>query len=647
MPTVGQTHHLKLGNEYLIIRPNSYTKRPAPTFGARIATGDPDYNNLSIWQHWVQSCWVGGVGESEWVDDAMYHKGVGINVTEHERATLARDLWQPATPATYKWDTEGAASAGDFRFHVFNGRLYCVWIGDGTVVSRLYRFDGSLPGWERVTIGVANFVINAIANFDGKLFIAGYNLSNGNPLLRYTAGTGLSPTWSANPDAHLGAVDTKKITAMAVYAQKLYIAYGTSIVRMKDDQKWDGNTVFYKVNQNSGSNAIIQFETHLGFLYMLSSNGHIHRTDGNNSFDIWSWDGQTNGTGLRSYDGKLFVTTYEYAENSSKGVGVIYQFTGSAVTELKRFGDPDRATRTGRMLVWNRKLYYGAGNLFGYQNGFGVACYDAAEDGHSIFAANTDTATTYPDASGTGDDWFVSDLVVFGKYMYVSVKKFGIFRVPITPIATNLTYKTDATAANGGWITSSMYNAGTPGLLKLWRKATVFIDLPTSDAKFKLQYSTVEGDGGWTDCSTEQSGPSPADGQYVFYLNNVISTRMRYRIWMRTTNSTVTPVLRGVVFAYLPQPEPNWMWSFTIPVTDKWELMDDTTEVKNTATLIAYLDTLYRTQQLVSFTDADGSVWATNGPGVLVYDYQVVYYDITNPREADVRVTLLEAVESY
>jgi hypothetical protein len=99
--------------------------------------------------------------------------------------------------------------------------------------------------------------------------------------------------------------------------------------------------------------------------------------------------------------------------------------------------------------------------------------------------------------------------------------------------------------------------------------------------------------------------------------------------------------------AYLPQPEPNWKWSFTVPVADKWELMDGTTETKSTHTLIAYLEGLFRGQDLVTFTDVDGTVWATNGPGTLVYDLNTVYYDVDGVREADIRITLLEAVETY
>ena len=50
----------------------------------------------------------------------------------------------------------------------------------------------------------------------------------------------------------------------------------------------------------------------------------------------------------------------------------------------------------------------------------------------------------------------------------------------------------------------------------------------------------------------------------------------------------------------------------------------------------------------MTFTDIDGEPWASGGqPGALVYDINVVHYDIEQPREADVRITLLETVETY
>ena len=51
MPGVGTTHHISLGGHYYLLKPASYQKRVAPQFGARFTTGDPDYNNLSFWQH--------------------------------------------------------------------------------------------------------------------------------------------------------------------------------------------------------------------------------------------------------------------------------------------------------------------------------------------------------------------------------------------------------------------------------------------------------------------------------------------------------------------------------------------------------------------------------------------------------------------
>jgi hypothetical protein len=639
MPSVGTTHHIKLGNEFLIIRPNSYQKMPAPTFGARITTGDPDYNNLSIWQHWVQKCWVGGMGADAWVDDAMFKDAVGVDSTVHEKVTLSRQLKRGAGA---NWNLGGSTEVVKQSFAVYKGVLYVLVTRDSpgdTGDSRLYSYNTTSQAWTSISMPGSSFLARCITSFDGKLFVGGVQTSGTDVPKLYWATT--PGTW--NTVANPAGVPIQGIFSMRVYNTKLYVAYNTQVWRLKDNEAWDGSTVFYKVNANSGSNYIAAMETHLGFLYMLSQNGHLHRTDGNNTFDIWSWDGQTAGVSLRSYDGKLFVGTYEYTDTADVGYGVLYQFTGAAVTELKRWGVSGKSTSIGQMTVYGRRLFYGASSLFGVRGGFGIACYDSVEDGHSIFAINDDTAT-YSDPSGIGRDWLVDDVIVFGGKMFCLVRGWGVFFTEdsFKDVDNGLAQYT--TSTTGGVVTSSLYDGGTPGLQKMWRKVTIYADLPTNTS-MTVSYS-VNGGTSWV-AFTTATGPGPADGQFTYYLNNIISTRFQYRIALKTTAEAASPVLRGVSVSYLPQPEPNWMWTFTVPVADNWELMDETIEVKNTNTLIAYLEGLFRSQQLVTFIDLDGVQWATNGPGVLIYDLNTVHYDVEQPREADVRVTLLEAVETY
>jgi hypothetical protein len=657
MPGVGTTHHIKLGSEYLIVRPNTYQKSPAPTFGARISTGDPDYNNLSIWQHWVQKCWVGGMGADEWVDDAMYKDAVGLDTTQHEVSRLARHLVRTSSAGTggANWDRVKGG-----RFIVWKNYLFCLVMRDSTATSGddslLYRYDAAGNSWTSVYLPGNSFYARAITTFDGKLMIAGTQTSTGSNAAALYWYAGINPNssgdWTkvANPAGLTSAAQV--ITAMRVYNSKLYVCYNTHVWRMKDtfDKSgataadiWDGNTEFYKVNANSGSNAIVVMETHLGFLYMLSSNGHLHRTDGNNTFDIWSWDGQTYGVSLRSYDGKLFVGTYEYTDTADIGYGVLYQFTGAAVTELKRWGVTGRATTIGQMVVYGRRLYYGAAGLFGVRGGFGIACYDSVEDGHSIYSIND--SPTYGDTDGKGTSWIVDDVFVFGGKMFCFVRGHGVFYSEDSFKDIDNGRAQFTTSTLGGVLTSSMYDGGTPGLEKLWRRITVWCDLPVATT-MTVAYST---DGGfsWVP-SAAVAGPSPAGGQHNFYLNNVRSTRFQYRITLKSTDERYSPALRAISVSYLPQPEPNWSWSFVVPVADTWELLDGTDEDKNTNALLDYLEGLFRSQQLVTFTDIDGKVWSADGrPGALVYDMNIVHYDVENPREADVRITLLETVEQY
>lgn len=637
---VGTTHHVRLGGVDLIIRPNSFTKSAAPTFGARISTGDPDYNNLSIWQHWVQKCWVGGMGEDEWVDDAMYDTATGLDTTRHEGLRLARQLKRGSGS---NWAMGGSTGVEGYKFHVHNNRLYCLVTVSGAD-SRLYVYTQGTESWAGVTMPGAEFYARCIVSFDGKLLVGGVNKTpNPDVPAIYYATTPGSWTTMTNPTGFLSTVG---VTAMKVYNRKLYCSYGTQIFRMNDDQTWDGTTVFYKTNATGDSNYVSAMEVHLGFLYMLSQNGHLHRTDGNNTFDIWSWDGQTNGVSLRSYDGKLFVGTYEWADTTDIGYGVLYQFTGAAVTELKRWGRDTKATSIGNMMVYGRRLYYGASSLLGVRNGFGVAVYDAVEDAHSIFAINDDTAT-YADSTGVGTHWLVDDVIVFAGKLFCTARTHGVFFTEDTFQDVRLNRAQFTTSTTGGVLTSSTYDAGTPGLLKLWRKAVVHCTVP-ANTSIRFHYST-NGGTTWTDTAT-QSGPSPSSGRYTFFFENVRSTQFTYKLTLKSTDETVSPSVRAVVISYLPQPEPNWQWTFTVPFADKWLLLDGTEETLDANDLINFFAAKFRDQLLVTFTEPNGTVWNSTGHGVLIYDMSIVYYDIDVPGgglEGDIRFTLLEVVEAY
>jgi len=136
--------------------------------------------------------------------------------------------------------------------------------------------------------------------------------------------------------------------------------------------------------------------------------------------------------------------------------------------------------------------------------------------------------------------------------------------------------------------------------------------------------------------------------RFNFYLQNKISTSLKLRFTLRSTSNTVTPVIFGWVVSYLPMPDPNWMWSFTIVLSESQTLLDNSVDTVNTESEIAYLEGLFRTKQLTSFTEADGTRWEGTGqPGVLVYDITTNLRDLTQPLEGEVTITLLEAVESY
>jgi len=325
------------------------------------------------------------------------------------------------------------------------------------------------------------------------------------------------------------------------------------------------------------------------------------------------------------------------------------------MTQLKRWGETTNSTWIGNMIVYDRQLWYGASNGLGFAGAtnpvFGVVAYDPIEDSHCIVATNAN-ATAYARGAAPYTNWIVDDQCFFGGQLFVFVRGHGGFRTPYQSrdrqrgIRRYDTTRADTTLAslNGGWLTSSTYDAGTAGMLKMWRKITVDCETPSSTG-IVVDYSLDNGQT-WTTAGTV-SGQIQRK-RFSFYLQNQISTSVKLRFTLRSTVNTATPVIFGWVVSYLPMPDPNWMWSFTIVLSESQTLLDDTVDAVSTEAEIAFLEGLFRSKQLVSFTEADGTRWESTGqPGVLVYDITTNLRDLTQPLEGEVTVTLLEAVESY
>ncbi len=654
MAAVGVTHHVKIGNDYFLIKPGTYRKRTAPMFGPRFTTGDPDYNNLSFWQHWVQRCWIGGFDAPEWQDEAMFDKSVGVDTSYHEVLLLARDLGGSnanRVAANYNLSQE---SNVDHTRHFFTWAgsaaaegLYCLSMDSasgGANDARLFRFNGT--AWVQVNSFTRD--CRSFARWNTKVY---FGTSTGN--LRKMTGSPGSESF-ADVAKPAGKTDTPR--AMRFWRGQLWVGFGDELWRMNRDETWDGSTAFYTgadVTQYSG------FEPHLGFLYISTSNGHILRTDGNNTFDMWSMESGTQITSIRSFDGRLFVACKDPLEGSSASEAVLYQFTGAAVTELKRLGRIGVESTFGRLRALGGKLLMGAPSLFGFETGFGVTMYDPVEDSYHIFASNRDNATY---AGGTEQvKWCVDDVIWFQNYLWVSVRGHGVFRTKYTVRdVQDLQATYDNTTAggvypNGGWLESSDFDAGTPGLRKLWNAVVVDIDLPTTDTTVRLDYS-IDGGDTWTTVATATKTGAAQRYQKTFRLGGaaggIYAARFKYRLVLKTTNAQYSPAVRGVSVRYLPVPDPNWIWEMTLVLSDKQTLLDGTLDTPNNTNKLAALQTAFRAQSLTTFTDVDGTQWEVGGdPGVLIQSLDVSrpFLDASSKGalEGEVRIVLAEAVEDY
>lgn len=664
MPDSDLTHAVRLGANWYLVKPGSYRRRPAPMFGARFTTGDPDWNNLSMWQHWVQRTWIGGFDASEWQDEAMYDKAVGIDTSYPEILLLARDLGPNGVGgerSTDNWDLDGNVRIHEF--FIWNGvdntgrsDLYVLTHNNAGGNAYLHRWVNSTTDWTLVHT-FTSMEVKSVAEWRRRMYF-GTNGAN----LTIMAGEPGSETFStvAKP---AGVTDLPYM--MKGFRERLYVGFGNDIWRMKPDGSWDGSTVFYEA---AGVDFLVSADEHLGFLYMASNNGHILRTDGNNTFDMWKMESGSVPHSIRSFDGRLFIATQDPLEGTDASEAVLYQFSGAAVTELKRFGDPGVEMNLGRLRAIGGRLMFGAPSLMGFEDGFGLTMYDPVEDSYHIFASSRQVASQYP--GGTEQkNWIVDDVIWTRDYLWCAVRGYGVFRAryQVRDVERELAvYHNDPDGTpeapqNTGFLESSEFDAGTPGLLKLWNAIIVDADLPSTDTLIYIDYS-LDGGETWvlaqmiekTGAATRYRVVIPLDAQN----GGIYNTTFKYRVRLRTTDDTKSPAVRGIIVRYLPVPEPSWMWDMTLVLSEDQELLDGSAQSPNNVTKLAALDDAYRDQQLIFFEDIDGTRWADNDtgndlPGVLIHSMERRVPIVTanasghDDIESEINITLLEAIEHY
>lgn len=647
--TVPGTHHIRLKDSTaytamamtpdetaFLIKPYSYRRSNAPQFGARFSSGDPDYNSLTFWQHWAQNCWIGGLGQDNWQDDSMFDEAVGVDTSLHDRVQLSRDL----TQGDASWLVDNKKN--DREFKVYNEELYAMQINhlpsqaDPDANGKLYKYVQGSDTWALEETFTGEYC-RSIQVFHGELIVA-TDVS-----LHRFDGT----TWNtvAFPVGQAGAV-----YAMESYRERLYVAFGVAspavahIWRLKTDWTWDGTTHFF---ESVGLGAFVtSLKVHLGYLYMMTEYASVLRSDGNNTFEIWNFGAEARAGALESYDGRLYITVTEPDGTDVTSQFVIYALSGAAMTELHRWGKVGRYGTAGiQMALHDRRMYYSGSDLLGMQPGFGITAYDSAEDAHSLFAVNSDQ-TTYPDV-GNGNYYTVSSIVFFGGRLWISTRGYGIFRTPVSfrdyiLSRSQATYDLTGTAdTNGGWLISSGYDAGTPGVNKMWRRIRLETQLPSGGTTVEIDYSLDDGTT-WVNAPLTASQTLGTAVVLDAYLDNIFGRRIKYRVRLQTTSEDETPVVRGIIFSYILMPDPQWQWEFIIPVADVWDLLDGSTadQQVDTERMLDYLRSLHRNQRLYDFTDINGDVWR-----VLPYQYSENVAHGDQGTEGDVRIVLLEAME--
>ena len=123
----------------------------------------------------------------------------------------------------------------------------------------------------------------------------------------------------------------------------------------------------------------------------------------------------------------------------------------------------------------------------------------------------------------------------------------------------------------------------------------------------------------------------------------VVAPSIRYRLVLDGT-ATTTPVVKSVAFWYLPQPEPNWVYDLSVVYAERVLLMDDVVDTQSMDTARATLAEYFRDQDIISFTDIDGS-----SIDALIWEYNEDYHvpgKAGEPKEGVLRMSILEVAHA-
>jgi hypothetical protein len=249
--------------------------------------------------------------------------------------------------------------------------------------------------------------------------------------------------------------------------------------------------------------------------------------------------------------------------------------------------------------------------------------------------------------AGSGIGWPVDDIAVAGGYLFLCIGGSGVYRTAATLAQMDQDRSSPTGVCNlsavplgPGVVQSSVYEAGKPGVKKVWSSISVDCVIPTGGAiSVELSY-----DGGrtWGEAWAVPGGV--VRSVCALNLGGEVSTRMSWRVTLTAADGSATPIVYNVNVGYVLQSSCRWQWEFTVIVAEDLVQLDGGVDGRDATAARHALEASYRAGVPVDFVDIDPAVTYTKS--CLITDFAQNVVVTSDPIESEARLVLLELTGS-
>lgn len=271
------------------------------------------------------------------------------------------------------------------------------------------------------------------------------------------------------------------------------------------------------------------------------------------------------------YDGYLFGGTYD---------GRLYVFDSSSLNPLFNFKElyGYNVTVLDAKLYDDKIYFFLAPQENSNETNIGVWVFDR----HGMSLAHT--------VSGVGS---YRCATVANNVLYIGTGSDGYV------------YKLDETKyALTGHVQTSYFDANLPSITKLYHSITVNHDPLNAGESVTIYYKFKESES-WTSLGT--SNTLAATTKTVNFPSGTTGKKISLKIELTTSNTATTPKVTEVITQYKLQTVRKWMWTMRLLAKKGLTLIDKTVESRTATEIRTDLETAQDLDQLVTFTDIDGT----------------------------------------